>query len=216
MNNSENFIKLRWNDFFVSISIVTFIWIVYGIEIYFGYNFNTYGIYPRKLKGLIGIICSPFIHSNTTHVFNNSIPFLVLSSILFTFYRDISYKILFYGTLATGIITWVIARSSYHIGLSGAIYLLFSFIFFSGIIKKNYRLIAMSFITIFLYGSMIWYILPTKESISWEGHLSGFLVGIIFSFLFRNKGLKNDTKEYKQTEFDLLFDEEGNFIEDDS
>ena len=90
--------------------------------------------------------------------------------------------------------------------------MLFSFVFFSGIIRKHYRLVALSFIIIFLYGSMIWYVLPIKEGISWEGHLSGFMVGVFFSLLYRNKGVAIEEYEFSKTEFDDMFDEDGNFL----
>ena len=91
--------------------------------------------------------------------------------------------------------------------------LLFSFIFFSGLIRKHYRLIAMSLVIIFLYGSMIWLLIPIEERISWEGHLSGFLVGIILAYLFRKKGIVKKEFPFSQTEFDSFFDEKGNLVE---
>lgn len=127
------------------------------------------------------------------------------------FYRSVYYKVLIFGGLISGLLTWLIAREAFHIGASGIVYLLFSFIFFSGIIKKQYQLVAVSLIVIFLYGSMIWYVLPIKEGISWEGHLSGFLIGIYFSVIYKNKGLKKEKIQFKETEFDLLFDDDGNF-----
>ena len=101
--------------------------------------------------------------------------------VFFNFYKDIAYKILLFGGFLTGFLTWCIARESYHIGASGIVYLLFSFVFFSGIIRKHFRLVAISLIIIFLYGSMIWYVLPIKEGMSWEGHLSGFFSWINIS-----------------------------------
>ena len=130
---------------------------------------------------------------------------------LYYFYKEAAHKVLFLGALLTGFLTWCIARDSYHIGASGVVYLLFSFVFFSGIIRKHYRLVALSLIIIFLYGSMIWYVLPVKDGMSWEGHLSGLLVGIIFSYVYRNLGMVQEKYEFKETEFDLLFDEDGNF-----
>ena len=181
---------------------VLFLWIVYWFEVNFGYNFTKYGVYPRTAKGLRGILFSPFIHSGVRHLFNNSIPLFVLLMSLFYFYRKIAFKILLYGALLSGLLTWLIARPSYHIGASGIVYLLFSFILFSGIIRKYNRLIAVSLIVIFLYGSMIWYIFPIEESISWEGHLSGFLIGLLFAFVFRKHGPQKviynwDDDEYK-------------------
>ena len=164
--------------------------------------FNKYGIYPRTFVGLRGIIFSPFIHSGVEHLFNNTIPLFILLVTLFYFYKKIAFKVLIIGTLTTGFLTWLIGRESYHIGASGIVYMLFSFILFSGIIRKYYRLIAVSLIVIFLYGSMIWYILPIEEEISWEGHLSGFLVGIILSFLYKNYGPKRVSYQWEEEEFD--------------
>jgi membrane associated rhomboid family serine protease len=139
------------------------------------------------------------------------VPLFALMASLFYFYKELAFKILLIGTILTGLLCWSFARDSYHIGASGVIYLLFSFIFFSGIIRKYFRLIAMSLVVIFLYGSMIWFILPTEDRISWEGHLSGFLIGLLFSILFRKKGIVKEQYQFSETEFDLLFDENGNF-----
>ena len=209
--NIEKQIKISPKTFTIPFVFVFVIWFVYWIEIKFGFNFNKFGVYPRSFKGLRGVFLSPFIHSNTNHLFNNSVPLFVLSSSLFLFYRKVFWKILVFGGFIAGLLTWIIARESFHIGASGIVYLLFSFIFFSGIFKKHIRLIAVSLIVIFLYGSMIWYVLPIKEGMSWEGHLSGFLTGFLFAFMFRKKGIVKKEHQFTETEFDLLFDENGNF-----
>ena len=199
------------NVLLVPLVAIVIIWLIYWIEITFGYNFNKYGIFPRDFKGLRGVFLSPLIHSNISHLTNNSVPLFVLLASLFYFYRKIAFKVLFYGVFFSGFLCWLIARNSYHIGASGVIYLLFSFVFFSGIIRKHYRLIAMSLVVIFLYGSMIWLLLPTEDRISWEGHLSGFLVGFFYAYLYRKKGIIREQFQFSETEFDLLFDDHGNF-----
>lgn len=206
--------KLEFSDavLLIPIVLVFLIWLIYWVEIQFGFNFNKHGVFPRTFKGFKGVFLMHFIHSDTKHLFNNSVPLFVLTASLFYFYKDVAKKVLLYGTLLTGLITWIIARQSYHIGASGVVYLLFSFVFFSGIIKRHYRLVAMSLITIFLYGSMIWFLFPIKEGISWEGHLSGFIIGLIFAYLYRNKGIVKEKFEFSKTEFDNMFDEEGNYI----
>lgn len=192
--------------------VILLIWFIYFIEIRFGLNFNKYGIYPKTLSGLKGIFFSPFIHSSTKHLFNNSIPLFVMMVSLFYFYRKIAGQVLIYGLLFTGLLTWSFARPSYHIGASGIVYLLVSFIFFSGIFRKYYRLTALSLIVVFLYGGMVWYIFPTEDRISWEGHLSGFLVGFIFSYYFRKKGPQPEKFQFTENEaFESLFDEHGNY-----
>ena len=205
----------------IPLYFVLILWIVFWFEVKYGFNLNKFGIYPRTFKGLRGVIFSPFIHSDIKHLYHNSIPLFVLLFSLVYFYRNIALKIFLYGSLIAGILTWIIARKSYHIGASGIIYLLFSFIFFSGIIRKNFRLIAVSLMVIFLYGSMVWYLLPVKENISWEGHVSGFVVGLFFAYYYRNYGpikYKYDWEkdDYEKDDFDNLFDEQGNLKPNDN
>lgn len=204
-------LKISKSIFLIPVAYVFAIWFIYWIEIKFDFNFNKYGVLPRNLVGFRGVFLTHFIHSDTSHLFNNSVPLFVLLSSVFYFYKGVAYKVLFYGGFFTGTLTWCFARESYHIGASGIVYLLFSFVFFSGIIKRHYRLVALSLMIIFLYGSMIWYIFPTKESVSWEGHLSGFVVGFVFAITYRNKGIVKEEHQFIETEFDALFDENGNF-----
>ncbi|MEN8186333.1 MAG: rhomboid family intramembrane serine protease [Bacteroidota bacterium] len=203
----------------IPLYFVLFLWMVFWFEMKFHVNLNEFGIYPRTFKGLRGVFFSPFIHGDVKHLYHNSIPLFILMFSTIYFYRSISFKVLVYGTLLTGLLTWIIARKSYHIGASGMIYLLFSFLFFSGIIRKNTRLIAVALVVIFLYGSMVWYILPVKEEVSWEGHLSGFVVGLLFAAFYRKKGLQKfkydwEKQGYQPDDFDNMFDEEGNFNPD--
>ena len=194
--------------------------VVFWIESRFNFNFNYLGIYPRKFEGLRGILFSPFIHGDTKHLFNNSIPLLVLSAALFYFYRSIRWKVLIYGLLLTGFLTWLIGRPSLHIGASGVIYMLTAFLMFRGIISKQYQLTALSFGVIFLYGSFIWYIFPTDPKISWEGHLSGFMVGVVFAFIFNKQTLPKKKYAWQKDDYNpnddpfmRNFDEDGNFID---
>lgn len=211
MKDEQHF-KQQQSVFLIPTLYVITIWFVYWIEINFDFNFNKYGVYPRTLEGLKGVFLTHFIHSNTNHLFNNSIPLFVLLSSLFYFYKDVAYKVLLCGAFFTGLLTWTIARESYHIGASGIVYLLFSFVFFSGLIKKHFRLVALSLAIIFLYGSMIWYVMPIKDGMSWEGHLSGFLVGLILAVIHRKRGIVKQAHQFTETEFDTMFDENGNFV----
>lgn len=209
---SKNKFAFHSKSLYVPFLVVFIIWFLYFIEIQLGLNFNKYGIFPQTFKGLRGIILAPFIHSNFRHLFNNSVPLLAMLWSLYYFYGKIADKVLITGLFLTGILTWIFGRPSYHIGASGIVYLLVSFIFFSGMFRKHYRLIALSLVVVFLYGSMIWYIFPVEERISWEGHLSGFLVGFLFAIIFRKLGPRQEVFNYSEnTEFDALFDKDGNF-----
>ncbi len=207
----ENQFKYTKSIFRIPVVVVFIMWLVYWIEIKFSLNFTQFGVYPRSLGGLKGILFSPFIHSGTKHLFNNSIPVFVFLAMLFYFYKEVAWKIILLGSLLTGCLTWLIGSEGFHIGMSGVVYLLFSFVFFSGIFRRHFRLISVSLVVIFLYGSMFWYVFPIEKGVSWEGHLSGLIIGFIFSVLYRKKGSQRKEYIFQKTEFDLLFDEKGNF-----
>ena len=198
---------------------VLLLWIVFWIESRFGFNFNIFGIYPRTAEGLVGIFGGPFVHGSLEHLFNNSIPFFVLSTALFYFYRNIRWKVLFFGLILTGLGTWLIGRPSLHIGASGVVYMLVAFLFFKGIFSKQFQLTALSLVVVFLYGGLLWYVFPIDPGISWEGHLSGFFVGFLFSFLFKGVSLANKKYDWQKDDFEpendpfiRQFDEHGNFV----
>ena len=163
-------------------------WLVKLIELQFDLSFVKLGVSPQTLKGLRGLLFSPFIHKDLTHLFNNSYPILILGGLLFSVYRKIALPIFVWLFFISGFWLWIIGRPSFHIGASGIIYALASFLCISGVIRKNPKLAAVSLIIIFLYGSMIWGIIPTKEPISWEGHLAGFVAGILVAVFYRNEG----------------------------
>lgn len=201
------------------LSVLT-IWTVFLIEIKFKINLNEYGIYPRSLKGLRGLIFSPFLHASVDHLYNNTIPIAILTAALVYFYKGIAYRVLLLGILLSGFITWSIGRPSYHIGASGLIYVLATFIFFKGIFSKHYRLVALSLIVVFIYGGLLWYIFPVKEGISWEGHLGGFATGLLLAMTLRTalpKPKKYDweMEDYNEENDEFLkhFDADGNFVE---
>ncbi|WP_339657181.1 rhomboid family intramembrane serine protease [uncultured Maribacter sp.] len=196
------------------------IWAVYWVELALGINFNEMGVMPRTLPGLKGLILSPFIHGSLGHLYNNTIPLGILLTALWYFYKNVAWKIVLYGILISGFLTWLIGRTSYHIGASGLIYVLASFIFFKGIFSSYYRLIALSLIVVFIYGSLLWYIFPVKEGISWEGHLAGFLTGLLLASVVNGTLPKPKKYEWEKEDFkeedDLFlkhFDENGNFRE---
>jgi len=176
-------------------------WLVRIIEILFESDFSFLGIYPLTLKGLPGIVFSPFIHSDFKHLLNNSISLLLLSTALFYFYSEIALKIFSLTLLITGVLVWLGGREAWHIGASGLVYGLASFLFFSGIIRKYYRLVALSLLVVFIYGEMVWGLFPGfYRNISWESHMLGFISGISLAVIYRNEGPQNPVYEWMEEE----------------
>lgn len=207
---------LAWPLYFVLA-----LWLVFWVEVRFKISLSDYGIYPRTLSGLKGIVFSPFLHGDIKHLYNNSIPLVMLVAALRYFYRKQALEVIILGILLSGFGTWLIGRESYHIGASGLIYVLVSFIFFKGIQTKYYRLVALSLTIIVLYGGMIWYVFPSpEENISWEGHLAGFITGYLLSFFMKTPEYQKPIRyEWERPDFDPSqdpfmkhFDENGNFV----
>ena len=204
----------------VPLVAIIVLWTIYWVEISFQINLSKWGVYPRTTSGLKGILTSPLVHGSMSHLYNNSLPLVVLLAALIFFYKRNWKKVLILGWLGSGLLTWCIGRASYHIGASGLIYVLVSFIFFKGIRERHFRLIALSLLVVFLYGSMLWYIFPVEKGISWEGHLSGFAMGYILAYFLKSEVLYKkkyawEKEDYQEEDdpFMRQFDKDGNFIE---
>ncbi len=180
------------------------LWMVKIIEVLFNIDLSVFGIYPLAIRGLPGILFSPFIHADFGHLFNNSLPLFFLGVALFYFYSEVAIRVFILTYILTGLMVWVAGRNAWHIGASGLVYGLASFLFFSGIIRRHFRLIALSLLIVFLYGSMVWGIFPgTYENVSWESHMLGFFVGIVLAVAFRNRGPQRPVFEWMEEEGEI-------------
>lgn len=193
-------LKFRYSVYIV-ISFVFLLWAVKAIELATDMSFSYLGVLPRTLKGTIGIVTGPLVHGDVLHLLSNTLPILLLGILLFYFYHRIAIEIFIWIYLVTGFWTWLIAREAYHIGASGLVYGMASFLFFSGIIRKSRPLMTISAIIIFLYGGMVYGIIPeaVEFNVSWESHLMGAIVGVLLAFLFKKT----------KTDFDII-DQEDN------
>jgi len=182
---------------------VILLWVIKLGEIATQLDLGFLGVLPRKLPGLIGILTSPLIHSDLKHLFANSIPLFVLGGCLFYFYKEIAVRTFLLIYIITGICVWVGAREAYHIGASGVVYGLAAFLFFSGIFRRDAKLLAITMLVTFLYGSMVWGIFPDffpDRNISFESHFWGLVVGAILAFYFRKLGPQRKKYEWEDEE----------------
>lgn len=201
MNENRSIERKRFCiSLFVSLIFIVALWCIKIFEIVEGISLYRLGVFPRQISGLPGIIFSPLIHSDFNHLISNSLSLLFLLIGLLYFYRDLSYKVILFIWISSGLMVWVGARDSYHIGASGLIYGLASFLFFSGVVRHDQRLMAISLIVVFFYGGLIWGILPVYPAISWEYHLFGGISGLIAAILFRNQGPPRKVWSWEQEE----------------
>lgn len=187
MQNTEEIKKFKYS-IILPLFFVFLLWIIKIVDVSEQLNLFYFGVFPRDVKGLVGIILSPLIHSDFNHLISNSIPLIVLGTGIIYFYRKLAYRVIGFVWLLSGVCVWLGARESYHIGASGLIYGLAAFLFLSGLIRKDVRLAAISLLVVFLYGGLIWGVLPIFPHISWEYHLYGGISGFIAALIYRNHG----------------------------
>lgn len=193
-NKEEDFDFLAFRKaVYVSFLSCFLMWVVKFVELGIDQSFGVYGIYPRSLKGSIGILTSPFIHNDFFHLASNSIPFISLMLFLFYYYKKIALEVFLWIYFTTGVWVWAFAREAYHIGASGIVYGLATFLLASGFISKNVKLIAASLIVVFMYGGLFYGINPNWVSpdVSWESHLIGSVTGVFMAVFFRKSYCKS-------------------------
>jgi membrane associated rhomboid family serine protease len=161
------FIGLIWAVFLLS-------WLIAPI--------TEYGLQPRSLKGLIGIATMPFLHANLGHIVANTIPLLVLLFLL-AGSRAQSWAIVIEIVALGGVLLWIFGRKANHIGASGLVFGLISFLIFAGVFERRFVSIAIALVTLLLYGgSLLWGMLPVQQGVSWDGHLCGAIAGGLLAF----------------------------------
>ncbi|WP_319228869.1 rhomboid family intramembrane serine protease [Draconibacterium orientale] len=202
--------KIFFHSLLFPAVFVLLLWMVKIIEQTAGLSLLEFGIFPRHVNGLQGILFSPFIHSDFSHLISNSLPFFILGFMLIYFYRRISYRIFFLLYVLSGISTWIMGREAWHIGASGVVYALAAFHFVSGIIRSDVRLLTLSAIVVFLYGGLVWGLLPIRPEISWEGHLSGAIFGVLLAFYYRKYIVRREKFDWEDEPDD---DDEDDFTD---
>lgn len=201
--------KIFRYSLFIPLLMLLLMWLVKFAELVLDIRFVEYGMFPRHAKGLIGIVASPLIHGDWQHLIGNSTSFLVLATALFYFYRKMALRIFIINYLLSGVLLWLGGREVWHIGASGIVYGLAAFLLFSGIFRQDVRLLTISLIVIFLYGSLFWGLFPIEEHISWDGHLMGAVSGVVLASLNfrhgppRKKFEWENEQEENQDELDI-------------
>lgn len=160
----------------------------YELVLLMRWDSGFFGIHPRNIEFLHGIITAPLVHGDASHLLNNLMAFLVLSALLFLVYNDLAKKVFILSWLFTGIFMFLFARGEYvHIGASGVVYAFIFFLITSGIIHRNRKTLVVTLIVTLFYGSAVWGLFPLQRGVSWDGHLSGAVVGFLLALLFYKK-----------------------------
>lgn len=171
----------------VPLRLIFLMWSVFYLEMISGIPFSAFGIAPRTLHGLIGIVTGPLIHGSILHLISNSVPLVFLGTVLYFFYSQIGSMVFFRAYFWTNILVWLFARPANHIGASGVVYALAFFLIFFGFFRRDFLSIFISIVVILLYGGIFYGILPTDPRVSWESHFAGALVGISSAITFSKR-----------------------------
>lgn len=217
MSVSQDIQKTRFKTVVITTGTFLLIFLlVHILNTSINMHLNQFGIKPRTLKGIIGIFAAPLLHGSWGHLLGNSMSFAALAGMLFYFYPKLAFRIMGISWISIGILVWLTGRPSIHVGASGIIYAFAAFLFLSGIIRRHYQLMSVSLIVVFLYGSMVWGILPGQQGISWESHLAGMLVGLGLAIYYRKQGPQRpkpswETEEEEEEEEIVYFQTQAYF-----
>lgn len=168
----------------LSLVFVGVLWAVFIIDAAFGLRLGRFGLRPGSLAGLVGVFTAPLLHASFQHILSNTLPMFISMTATLYLYPNSALRVIPAVWLGSGLLAWFIGRPSLHLGASGLIYGLLAYVFVGGVLRRDLRSISVSLMVAFLYGSMIWGVLPTRPNMSWEMHLTGAVMGVLMAFVY--------------------------------
>lgn len=197
------------NSFLITLAFTAGLWFSFALTHYSGYGPQPLAVYPSEWRGLIGILTAPLIHGSWSHIAANTLPLLLLGTILLYGYPRSRYYCLAIIWLLSGIGVWLFARPSFHFGASGLTHGLLFYLFIIGILRRDKRSVALLMIAFMMYGGMLMTIFPREPDISYESHFFGALAGVFAALLFRNWDPKPAIRHYSWEDDTTDLDELG-------
>jgi membrane associated rhomboid family serine protease len=173
----------------IALGFVALLWVIELLSLALDLGPEDFGVRPRQLAGLPGILFAPLVHGGFAHLLANSLPLLILGTAMLYLYPSAALKVLPAVYLGPGVAVWLFARGGVHVGASGLVYGLVSYIFVAGLIRRDRRAIAASLLVSFMYGALVWGVLPIESGVSWETHLAAALIGVALAIALRRLDL---------------------------
>lgn len=171
----------------VALAFVGAIVVIHALGAALGLDLQRFGVHPRQWSGLAGIIAAPMLHGNFAHLVSNALPLAIVGTAMLFLYPDASRIVLPAVYLGPGLAVWLFGRDSVHIGASGLVYGMVGYVFVAGLLRGDRRAVAASMLVAFMYGALVWGVLPIKEGVSWETHLAAALIGVTLAFALRHR-----------------------------
>lgn len=179
--------ELKLHGWVLAIGIAL-LWAIQIVNAVLGQSLVVFGVHPREPIGLLGILAAPLLHGSFEHLVANTLPFLILG--WFVLLRETwhFWAVTAIGALVAGLGTWLVgATGSVHVGASGVIFAYLGYLMLGGWFERRLGTILGSILVAILYGSLVFGVLPGTPGISWEGHLFGFLGGVLCAWLLARR-----------------------------
>jgi membrane associated rhomboid family serine protease len=170
----------------VALGFVALLWFVFLVGWALDLEPEVSGIRPREWAGLIGVAFAPLVHADFAHLLANSLPLLVLGTAMLFLYPGSTLRVLPAVYLGTNLVVWLVGRPSVHFGASGLVYGFAAFVLVAGLLRRDRRAIATSLVVCFMYGSLVWGVLPVPSGVSWETHLAAAVIGVVLAIALRH------------------------------
>ena len=185
--HQERAVKPMKSNLYWMLGLILLVWLVEIVNLSMGYRLNEWGILPRSSRGLVGIPVSPFLHGGIGHVISNTSGFVLLGGVVMMRGRMLFLQLSLLIVLLGGGLTWALGRSAHHVGASALIFGYFGYLLARVWYERTLSSIVIALVVLVIYGGVLWGLLPTDTQISWEGHVFGFLAGILGARLFRSR-----------------------------
>ena len=167
-------------------SSVSAMWVTFGVNAVLGGALLQFGIVPRTTDGLLGILFAPFLHANLNHLLANTVPFLLFGWLVMLRDRRHFLPVALYAMLGAGLLSWTLgAPGSVHVGASGVVFGFLGFLLLAGWYARSFSSIALSVLVAVVWGGTVAGVLPGTPGVSWQGHLGGFIGGVLAARRFR-------------------------------
>ena len=170
----------------VSAVFVAALWLILLADRVLGLELAQYGLLPRHASGLLGLLTTPLLHGGVLHVAANSMPLLVGGTAMLFLYPNSALRVLPLLYAGAPLLVWLLGRGTYHIGASGLVYGMLTYVFLGGLLRRDLRSVAVAMLVWFLYGSLAAGLVPGRAGISWELHLAGTVLGGTLAVVYRH------------------------------
>jgi membrane associated rhomboid family serine protease len=165
------------------LTLLAGLWLFNYVNWKTGSKLNRYGIWPRHAQGLPGILFAPFLHANFNHLLFNSVPLFFLGLFVMTLGLTEFYIATVVIVLVAGLGVWIFGRNGIHIGASALIAGYFGYVLASAYQHPTISSLFCAAIAMYYFGGILFSLFPTEATVSWEGHLIGFLAGLLAMFI---------------------------------